>query len=67
MDKSMLTGLIVGAAVATGGGVMAGLHKVIGYDVTYRLGDKEVTERMDQRPGDRIPFENGQLVLGQLQ
>ena len=42
-------------------------QKVIGYDVTYRLGDKESTERMDQRPGNRIPVENGQLVLGQLQ
>lgn len=42
-------------------------QKVIGYDVTYRLGDKESTGRMDQRPGNRIPVENGQLVLGQLQ
>ena len=42
-------------------------HKVIGYDVTYKLGDKEATERMDQRPSDRIPIENGQLVLNQLQ
>jgi uncharacterized protein YcfJ len=40
-------------------------QKVIGYDVTYRLGDKESTVRMDQRPGSRIPVENGQLVLGQ--
>jgi len=40
-------------------------QKVIGYDVTYRLGDKEATVRMDQRPGNRIPVENGQLVLGQ--
>ena len=38
-------------------------QKVIGYDVTYRLGDKESTLRMDQRPGNRIPVENGQLVL----
>ena len=42
-------------------------QKVIGYDVTYRLGDKESTERMDRRPADRIPVEDGQLVLGQLQ
>ena len=42
-------------------------QKVIGYDVTYRLGDKESTGRMDRRPGSRIPVENGQLVLGQLQ
>jgi len=39
-------------------------QKVIGYDVTYRLGDKESTVRMNQPPGDRIPVENGQLVLG---
>jgi len=40
-------------------------QKVIGYDVTYRLGDKESTVRMDQPPGNRIPVENGQLVLDQ--
>jgi uncharacterized protein YcfJ len=40
-------------------------EKVIGYDVTYRLGDKEATVRMDHPPGERIPVENGQLVLGQ--
>jgi uncharacterized protein YcfJ len=40
-------------------------QKVIGYDVTYRLGDIEETVRMEQRPGQRIPVENGQLVLGQ--
>ena len=88
MDKSMLTGLIAGAAVAMPvtrcrGDMQAKdtyttaerrchtvtdtSQKVIGYDVTYRLGDKEFTERMDRRPGDRIPVENGQLVLGRLQ
>ena len=41
-------------------------QKVIGYDVTYRLGDSESTVRMDQRPGNRIPVENGELVLSQL-
>jgi uncharacterized protein YcfJ len=39
-------------------------QKVIGYDVTYRLGDTQDTVRMDHRPGERIPVENGQLVLG---
>jgi uncharacterized protein YcfJ len=39
--------------------------KVIGYDVTYRLGDIQDTVRMDHPPGQRIPVENGQLVLGQ--
>ena len=37
-------------------------QKVIGYDVTYRLGDKESTEHMDRRPGDRIPVEDGKLA-----
>ena len=40
-------------------------EKIIGYDVTYRIGDQESTVRMDKKPGDRIPVENGQLVLGQ--
>ncbi len=40
-------------------------QRIIGYDVTYRIGDQEGTVRMDKKPGDRIPVENGQLVLGQ--
>jgi uncharacterized protein YcfJ len=35
-----------------------------GYEVRYRLGDKEGTVRMDHEPGQRIPVEHGQLVLG---
>lgn len=38
-------------------------EKVVGYDVRYRLGDKEDTVRMDRDPGQRIPVENGQLQL----
>lgn len=38
-------------------------EEVTGYDVIYRLGDEEGTVHMDQKPGDRIPVENGQLVL----
>ena len=34
-----------------------------GYEVRYSLGDQEGTVRMDQDPGQRIPVENGQLVL----
>ena len=34
-----------------------------GYEVRYRLGDQEGTVRMDHAPGQRIPVENGQLVL----
>lgn len=38
-------------------------EKVSGYDVSYRLGDAEGVVRMDHNPGDRIPVENGELVL----
>jgi uncharacterized protein YcfJ len=34
-----------------------------GYQVTYKLGDRESTVRMDYDPGRRIPVEDGQLVL----
>jgi uncharacterized protein YcfJ len=34
-----------------------------GYEVRYRLGDKEGTVRMDHDPGQRIPLDHGQLVL----
>ena len=38
---------------------------ITGYDVTYRLKDKESSLRLDYDPGSRIPVENGQLVLNQ--
>ena len=37
--------------------------KVMGYSVTYRLGDKQSVVHMDYDPGDRIPVKDGQLVL----
>jgi len=37
--------------------------KVTGYDVSYRIGEQEGQVRMDHDPGDRIPVQNGQLVL----
>lgn len=37
--------------------------KLIGYDVSYRLGDKEGQVRMDHDPGDRIAVKKGKLVL----
>ena len=37
--------------------------KVVGYNVHYRLGDRTDTVRLDHDPGDRIPVENGELVL----
>ena len=38
-------------------------QNVIGYNVTYMIGAQEGTVRMDEKPGSRIPVENGQLVL----
>jgi uncharacterized protein YcfJ len=38
-------------------------QKIIGYDVQYRLGKQTDTVRMDHDPGQRIPVEDGQLVL----
>ena len=39
-------------------------HEVVdGYNVSYRLGETEGQVRMDQDPGERIPVENGELVL----
>ena len=35
-----------------------------GYKVRYRLVDKEGTVHMDHDPGQRIPLDHGQLVLG---
>jgi uncharacterized protein YcfJ len=37
--------------------------KVVGYDVRYRLGDAQGTVRMNHKPGDRIPVEDGQLLV----
>ncbi|MEZ5542143.1 MAG: glycine zipper 2TM domain-containing protein [Pseudomonadota bacterium] len=38
-------------------------EEVAGYDVSYRIGDKLGTTRMDRAPGARIPVEDGKLVL----
>ena len=38
-------------------------EKQVGYEVRYRLGDREDTIKMDHDPGDRIPVRDGQLVL----
>ncbi len=38
-------------------------EKTVGYKVTYQLGDKQGVVRMDHNPGQRIPVQNGQLVL----
>ena len=36
---------------------------ITGYDVTYRVKDKEGTVRMSYDPGSEIPLKDGQLVL----
>lgn len=36
-----------------------------GYDVTYELDGVQKVVRMDQDPGERIPVEDGELVLSQ--
>ena len=36
-------------------------QETVGYDVRYRLNDKESTVRMDHHPGERIPVKDGAL------
>ena len=39
-------------------------EKMLGYDVTYKIGDQQGKIRMDHDPGSQIPLDNnGQLVL----
>nr|WP_306802968.1 glycine zipper 2TM domain-containing protein [Pectobacterium polaris] len=41
-------------------------QKVLGYDVTYKIGDQQGKIRMDRDPGTQIPVDrNGQLILSQ--
>ncbi len=41
-------------------------EKMLGYDVTYKIGDQQGKIRMDKDPGAQIPLDsNGQLVLNQ--
>jgi uncharacterized protein YcfJ len=42
-------------------------EKQVGYDVRYRLGDVEKSVKMDHNPGERIPVQDGQLVLTQAE
>ena len=37
-------------------------NEVVGYDVTYRYEGQEQTIRLDDRPGQRLPVINGQVV-----
>jgi len=56
MDRSILIGFAAGGYA--GNKVQGNMQAKDTYTTT---------ERMDRRPGNRIPVENGQLVLGQLQ
>lgn len=38
-------------------------EEITGYDVTYRIKDKEEVVRMSYDPGNKIPLQNGELVL----
>ena len=39
-------------------------EKMLGYDVTYKIGDQQGIIRMDRDPGTQIPLDsNGQLIL----
>lgn len=39
-------------------------EKMLGYDVTYKIGDQQGKIRMDNDPGTHIPLDsNGQLIL----
>lgn len=38
-------------------------EKLLGYDVTYKIGDETGQVRMDKDPGKQIPLVDGQLAL----
>ena len=40
-------------------------EKITGYDVKYRIGEKEGQVKMDRDPGREIPLKDGQLVLSE--
>lgn len=41
-------------------------QKLLGYDVTYKIGDQQGKIRMERDPGTQIPLDrNGQLILNQ--
>jgi uncharacterized protein YcfJ len=38
-------------------------ENLVGYDVTYRLGDKEGTVRTSSKPGTTLPVKDGQVIV----
>ncbi|MFU8817620.1 MAG: glycine zipper 2TM domain-containing protein [Pseudomonadales bacterium] len=43
--------------------VSESVEKVVGYDVTYRIGDEQGQVRMNRDPGEQIPLVDGVLAL----
>ena len=54
---TMRTGSKPGSRIALGSE-----NKTVGYDVTYSYDGQESTVRMDDKPGDRLPVIDGQVV-----
>ncbi|MEP6634330.1 MAG: glycine zipper 2TM domain-containing protein [Luteimonas sp.] len=54
---TMRTGSKPGSRISLGNS-----DEVVGYNVTYRYDNQERTIRMDQKPGDRLPVVDGQVV-----
>lgn len=42
-------------------------EKLLGYDVTYRIGEETGQVRMDQDPGEQIPLVDGRLTFKQAE
>lgn len=42
---------------------MGSKDEVVGYDVTYRYNDQERMVRMNDRPGERLPMIDGEVVI----
>ena len=40
-------------------------EEITGYDVTYRIKDKESKIRMSYDPGSKIPLQNGKIVIAE--
>ena len=63
VQKNMQEGDIVSRTETRCKTVYESHSKTIGYDVRYRLGEKEGKVRMDHEPGTRIPVRDGELQV----
>lgn len=43
--------------------VIESIENIIGYDVTYRIGEIEGQIRLDQEPGEQIPLVDGEITI----